>query len=134
MKSVMITLFVFSAALFPGGATADPQTRENAKGITIEVSGIGQNPEEACQTGHFRGRIVKQDFAEDSVTLTAITVEDSDGLRQFINVEIPTDMTSALRGRVFNGLQRLSKVGRRASGQVYYCGAAGRFAYLNEIR
>ena len=120
--------------MIQGSAFGEPKTKENAKGITIEVSDLEQNPGDPCHLDTFAGRVVKRDFADDAVTLTRITVENSDGVRTGINVEIPPDMNMALRGRVFDGLQRLSKVGRYATGRIYYCGAAGRFLFLDEIK
>jgi hypothetical protein len=78
--------------------------------------------------------IVKRDFADDAIKLTGITVENSDGTRMFINVEIPSDLNMTTLRNVIDGLQRLTKVGRYAKGRIYACGAAGRFLTLHELK
>jgi hypothetical protein len=118
-----------------GPTLAEPKTRINSQGATIiEVYDLEENPGESCHLAEFDGRIVKRDFGDDAVSLKGITVEHDDGTREFINVEIPEGLNMALLGSVVDGLQRLSKVGRRARGRYFYCGAAGRVSYLDAIR
>ena len=109
------------------------KTKENPKGITIEVSNLAQNVAE-CHPDTFDGQVVKREFSENAVRLNGITLETSEGTRTFINVELPTNLNMALLGRVVYGLQRLSKVGRHAKGRAYRCGAAGRVLMLDEIQ
>jgi hypothetical protein len=134
MMAKLVTYLALAIVAIQSSAFAEPRTRENAKGITIEVLNINSAPGDPCNPGEFEGVIVKREFADDAVTLSGITVEHEDGTREIINVEVPSDMNMALRGRVFDGLQRLSKVGRHATGRLFYCGAAGRFLQLDAIR
>ena len=113
-------------------AFGEPQTKQDSKGTVIEVSGIERRDD--CQPGTFDGLIVKREFDRDGVTLTGIVVQKADGTRTFLNVAIPDGMSMALRSNVYDGLQRLSKVGRHARGRIYYCGAAGRVQSIEEIR
>jgi hypothetical protein len=87
-----------------GGTASEPQTTENSKGIIVEVSGIQQHPGDPCALDSFAGGVVKRNFGDDALTLTGITLEDPDGSRFFINVEIPSDMSRALQGRVVQGI------------------------------
>jgi hypothetical protein len=132
MKVQLIPYFALAMISMATNAFGDPQTKQNSKGITVEVSGIEQQYD--CHPGTFDGLIVKREFGHDGVTLNDIVVQNVDGTRSFINVSIPDDMSMALRGGVVDGLQRLSKVGRRARGRIYYCGAAGRVLNLEAIR
>jgi hypothetical protein len=120
--------------LMHGSALAEPKTRENSQGTTVEVYNLEESPGDPCHLSEFDGRIAKRDFEDDAISLKGITVEYHDGTREFINVEIPAGLNMAILGRVVNGLQRLSKEGRRAQGRYFYCGAAGRVRYLDEIR
>src|SRR5271154_2914124 len=124
MRTRSIACFALAMLAMLSDAFGEPQTKENSKGITVNVSGLQKNMDDSCHPGTFDGLVVKRSFADDAVTLTGITLEFSDGVRTFINVDTPPDMNMALRSRVFDGLQRLSNVGRHVMGQFYACGAA----------
>jgi hypothetical protein len=117
-----------------GSCFGEPRTKQNSKGETIEVSNLEESPGHPCLPSTFAGRVVKRDFAEDAIKLTGITIENRDGTRIFINVEIPSNLSMATLGNVVDGLQRLTKVGRYAKGSVYACGMAGRVLTLDEIK
>ncbi len=134
MRASLIPCLALAMIAMQSNAFGEPQTKENSKGKTIEVSNLMQNPDETCQQNTFDGQIVKRDFAKDAVRLEGITLEGSDGARTFINVEVPSDLSMNLLGRVVDGLQRLSKVGRHAKGRAYRCGVSGHVLVLDEIR
>lgn len=71
----------------------------------------------------FTGVVAQRSFSEDGVTLSGLVVEHADGTRTFINVFVPQMQDRFTRGAVLSGLQRLLRVGQRATGRVQACGA-----------
>ena len=128
--AAIVALFIASADC----AYSAPRTQQNGRGETIEVSGFIEEPGSPCQPFVFSGRIADRKFAADAVTITGLVIEEFNGTRSSINVEIPSGLSMAIRGTVYEGLQRLSKVGRIAHGRGLACGAAGRFLTLDEIQ
>jgi hypothetical protein len=61
-------------------------------------------------------------------------LENTDGTREFVNVQISEDLSMAARRIVIPGLQRLVREGRTVHGRVKLCGAAGRVEVLEEIK
>lgn len=63
-------------------------------------------------------------------------MEDADGTRSFVNIEIP-DIAELGRmdyGTVLQGLQRLVREGRAIKGKVLECGASGSTMVLQSVK
>jgi hypothetical protein len=105
---------------------------KQAGGHTILVSGLYNDS--SCTLKKFEGRIIKREFNADAETLSGVVIEHRDGTRDFINVSIPTDLDMATRSAVYDGLQRLTKIGRTVRGQMLACGAAGRVENVETIQ
>lgn len=107
---------------------------QDAEHHTVVLSGLAGPPDETCEERPFQGTVVSRSFDTDGTTLNGFVVERRDGTRTFINVEIPDGLDMARRGFVYDGLQRLTRIGRTARGRVQWCGAAGRVGTLDDIR
>ena len=79
------------------------------------------------------GEPVEQ-FSLGRLTVTGFVVERADGTRQFVNVDMPADLSMSERDAVFDGLQRLLEQGRVVGGRAVSCGAGGRVLTLESIR
>jgi hypothetical protein len=105
----------------------------------VELSNL--SPQDDCHPARLAGRVVKRNFDDKVGTIvTGVTIEHSDGTRNFANVAIAENENWALDiGRVnaawiAQGLQTLLKVGNRVSLGVYACGAAGRVLVVHSVR
>jgi hypothetical protein len=132
MRILPLTLSVAAVAVSAVAASAEVRTRDDGKGHVGEVAGLADASD--CQPFEFGGTVVKRDFANDALTLTGIVIEAADGTKEFFNITIPKDLNMALKGNVYVGLQQLTRLGRKATGRAFACGAAGRALMLDAIR
>lgn len=115
-------------------ASAAVRVDKDAKGEFIKVSGL-DGDHTGCVPFKLIGKIVKREFDKDVITVSGITLEESNGRRSFINVSPPAkEMDAASLGNLTGGLQLLSREGRKASISGYACGAAGRVLDLDSIK
>jgi hypothetical protein len=78
---------------------------------------------------------VKRQLGKDGLTLTGFVLEEPDGSREFINVNVKLDtMSMVTRSWVANGLHTLLAEGRSAEVYIRLCGAAGRVEVLDALR
>lgn len=92
------------------------------------------NTDETCMSGTITGKIVKREFADNGVILRSFVYEATDGTRGFVNIDpVPENMGLAQADDVRNALQQLTKVGRPFRAEIRYCGAGGRFLYLENL-
>ena len=115
-------------------ALATPRTVENARGTALMASHLVDHPEDTCRSETFQGRVVAREFSRVGTRLAGVTLEYPNGTREFVNVAIPDDLDMARLGHVVHDLQQLSKIGRRTSGRLFRCGAAGRVLNLDSMR
>jgi hypothetical protein len=88
-----------------------------------------------CSGGQETGKIVKREFGKDGLNLIGVVIEQPDGSREFINVEVDLDKTdNVTRSWVMKGLQSLLAEGRSVQIDVRLCGAAGRVKMIDAIR
>jgi hypothetical protein len=93
------------------------------------------DPDTSCATGMTVGKVVKRSFAEDGLTLSGFVIEISDGSREFVNVDAPSEnLNNVTRGWVSKGLGSLLAEQRSAEIFVKLCGAAGRVQVLDAAR
>jgi len=103
------------------------------KGEIIELTGLSNEPD--CRPeAPVDGKVIKRQFADNGVVVTGFVLENTDGTREFVNVEVSEDLSMAARRIVIRGLQRLVGEGRTVHGRVKLCGAAGRVEVLEEIK
>lgn len=110
------------------------QLDHDAKNV---VSLFNLSPDQSCAkvTAPISGKVVQRKFGDDGLTVSGIVVEEPDGSRSFVNVEVHLDASDqATRTWVMKGLQTLLAEGR--SSQISYraCGAAGRVLELDAVR
>jgi hypothetical protein len=92
-------------------------------------------PDTSCATDMTAGKVVKRSFAADGLTLSGFVLETSDGSREFVNVDAPSDnLDNVTRGWVSKGLGSLLAEQRSAEIFVKLCGAAGRVQVLDAAR
>ena len=106
-------------------ADAEPRTR-SVKGEIVAVENRENDPDETCRAISFKGVVVQREFEKDAQKLTGFTIEHADGARDTIGVLVSDQLDMALIGNVVLGLQRLTRLGRRARGGACRCGAGGR--------
>jgi hypothetical protein len=118
----------------PAAPGAGPAYRLDSSGKSvIALSGLFSDRE--CQPEQASGKIVKRGFDASGMKLTSFVIEDNDGSRQLVNIDIGTDtLDMATKGRVLRGLQVLLTEGRSAQIVVKRCGAAGRVLMLEAVR
>ncbi len=93
------------------------------------------SPDSDCWGAWTTGKVVKRQFGEDGVTLKGVVLEEPDGSREFINVDVSLDkIDMATRSWVANGLQTLLAKGRSAEAYIRLCGAAGRVEMLDALQ
>jgi hypothetical protein len=114
-------------------ADAEVRFSQNKSNQTISLSGL-VDPDANCSLVGIGGRVVKRDFGNDALTITGFVVERADGTRQFVNVDMPANLSMSERDAVFDGLQRLLEQGRVVGGRAVSCGVGGRVLTLESIR
>ena len=93
------------------------------------------SPDSECWGARAAGKIVKRQFGNDGLTLTGFVLEEPDGSREFINVEVKLDiLDAATRSWIANGLHALLAEGRSAETYIRLCGAAGRVVVLDALQ
>ncbi len=93
------------------------------------------SPDSDCWGAWTTGKVVKRQFGEDGLTLKGVVLEEPDGSREFINVDVGLDkIDMATRSWVANGLHTLLAEGRSAEAYIRLCGAAGRVEMLDALR
>jgi predicted nucleotidyltransferase len=94
------------------------------------------SPDADCVGAWSAGKIVQRKFANDGVTMTGFVMENSDGSREFINVNsIPIgEVDRATVSWVERGLHTLLAEGRLAEIYVRLCGASGRVQMLDAVQ
>jgi len=103
-----------------------------SEGEIIELTGLYNEPE--CRLEALvDGKVIKRQFADNGVVVTGFVLENTDGTREFVNVQISEDLSMAARRIVIPGLQRLVREGRNVHGRVHVCGS-GRLEFLKEIK
>jgi hypothetical protein len=98
----------------------------------MNLSAVCQNAREQIVTG-----IIKKTQKEkNNLTIRSVTLEDTAGVQEVINVEFPESRNTSRvdYGWLVSGLQSLLKEGRQATFGVRYCGGSSRLAYLNSIK
>ena len=92
-------------------------------------------PSEMCQPARLNGRVVHRQFDDRVGTvLTGVTVEEADGQRAFVNVDVNWSSLNVLTtGWVAQGLQVLLEEGNRVTLGVEECGSGG-FLYIDSVR
>ena len=133
MKVRLLPFLAVALFAIQSSAFGEPQVKQDSKGIPIEVSNLDQGGNVSCQRTEFLGQVAARDFAKNAMDLTGITLEDADGVRTFINVEVWPNLRGAFGANLASALQKLSKVGRNVAVQAYVCGT-GRVIVLDEIR
>jgi hypothetical protein len=93
------------------------------------------SPDSDCWGARAVGRVVKREFGNDGLTLRGFVLEEPDGSREFINVEVKLDnVDEVTRSWVANGLHTLLAEGRLSEAYVRLCGAAGRVEMLDALQ
>lgn len=105
-----------------GPASAEVLFVQDAQHQTVRVRRL-TDPSPDCGYVSFSGRIAQRAFSRDGLTPESFILESNDGTRMFINVFVPQIADRFSRGAILSGLQRLSRVGRQAIGQVQVCGS-----------
>lgn len=91
-------------------------------------------PASDCHKAQQQGAVVMREFDSDGLRVTGFVLEDGDGTRDHINVDVdPNHMSMVTRDWVYRGLQSLLKEGRYVRVVVMRCGAAGRVSIVHEI-
>jgi hypothetical protein len=127
--AVLVGVF---AAFLATGAQARIRVTQDGQGRTTSISGL--YADDTCSVRPLTGKVVKRDFEDDGTTLKGFVVERADGTREYINADAPTGLDMATSRAVYDGLQRLTKVGRRVTGKVLACGVAGAVMSVETIR
>jgi len=78
------------------------------------------------------GKVIKREFADNGVVVSGFVLEKANGTREFVNVKISEDLSTAARRIVIPGLQRLVREGRTVHGRVKLCGVAGHVEVLKK--
>jgi hypothetical protein len=131
VKSKISIVGVAAVVLSANAASAEIRYTQNAAHQTTSLSGLDTMPD--CTMVSFSGTVAQRTFRDDGVTMSEFVIEKTDGTRQLINVWVD-DVNMALKSIVYDGLQRLIRVGRQVTGQAAACGAAGRVLTLDSIR
>lgn len=130
LQAASIILALSIASPLSAGQIHIEQTHD---GKTLALSGLFAD--QTCTGAQRIGRIVTRKFDSDGLTLDGIVLELGDGTRDFINVDRPdSKLNMARASAVYDGLQRLTRIGRIAHVRVLLCGAAGRVETLESIR
>ena len=130
MKTAVLVCVL--AAFLATGAQAQIHVTQDAQGRTTSISGL--YADHTCSVRPLTGKVVKRDFENDGTTLKDFVVEHTDGTREYVNVDAPTGLDMATGRAIYDGLQRLTKVGRRVGGKVLACGVAGTVMAVETIR
>jgi len=94
------------------------------------------SPDADCVGAWSSGKIVQRKFANDGLTMTGFVMENSDGSREFVNVnsvsasEVDRATLSWIEGR----LHTLLAEGPSAEIYVRLCGASGRVEVLDAVQ
>lgn len=109
-----------AAVLVAGAARGKVAVRQDARNRVVALDRlIPVDP--ACGLSAISGVVAGRQFAADDFTLSSFIWENTDGSRQYVNVQVPGDMSRALSSKVLSGLQTLLRVGRRFSAVVQSC-------------
>lgn len=103
-----------------------------ARVVSISRLTTGEN----CHPATVQGRVVRRNFARNGMMLENVIIETKDGSRELINID-EQEIEKALpswQGVIVKGLQSLLKEGNRVVTRAFYCGAAGRVAFLDSVR
>jgi hypothetical protein len=100
------------------------------------VSLSNLSPDADCVGAWSAGKIVQRKVANDGITMTGFVMENSDGSREFINVNsIPIgEVDRATVSWVERGLHTLLAERRLAEIYVRLCGASGRVQMLDAVQ
>jgi hypothetical protein len=93
-------------------------------------------PSQDCTPrGSTAGTIARREFSKDGLKITGVVIEQSDGTREFVNVDVNLDNSDMVtRSWVMKGLQTLLAEGRSVHLDLRLCGAAGRVEMIDAIR
>ena len=80
--------------------------------------------------------IVDRTFDNNPLIPSGIYTENEDGSRSHININsiVLSDYNRVDAGWISNGIQVLTRIGRTAQVEVFYCGVSGSVATLDSIR
>lgn len=116
---------------FSSGLPAYHLDRSRTK--VIALSNLSSDRD--CTNGQEAGKIIKREFSKDGLKMTGIVLEEPDGSRGFVNIDVSLDkLDNATRSWVVKGLQTLLAEGRSVKLSVKLCGAAGRVMMIDAIR
>lgn len=129
-KSIIL---IFSVCVLSSAATAAPRYKY-AGGKIVEISGLFSDS--LCHPWRVRGTVIKRDFESDGLHLKGFVVENREGARDYVNIELPDPSTVGPSDAIAinQGLQVLLKEGRAIEGVALACGAAGRVSTLQSVR
>jgi len=134
MKALIITLAMLlaSTAVYAQSKPAYKLDARQTQVLSLSNLTDGQ----VCFPERMVGKVVKRQYDdEQATTITGVTIEHRDGSRDFLNIDkLSDDVEMFDRRWIYDGLEKLLKVGRKVSLGVHRCGAAGRVLFINSIR
>ena len=94
------------------------------------------SPDADCVGAWSAGKIAQRKFANDGLTMTGFVMENSDGSREFININSVRigEVDRTTLSWVERGLHTLLAEGRLAEIYVRLCGASGRVEMLDAVQ
>ena len=91
--------------------------------------------QDCTPNGTTAGKIARREFGKDGLKITGVVVEQPDGTREFVNVDVDLSKSDMVTTSwVMKGLQTLLAEGRSVQIDLRLCGAAGRVEMIDAIR
>ena len=129
MRRLLLAFMTFAPTqFFPGAGSA-----LELNPATGELSNLSDRTDCAPKQV-IRGKVIRREFAIDALTLTGVVIEQVDGSREFVNIDIPDGLSMAELDLAHHGLLTLLKQGRLVRATVRLCGAGGRVMELDAVK
>jgi len=103
-------------------------------GRVVEVFKLSSECGPGAGLDAMSGKVAQTNFASDDVTINGVVLEQPDGERSYINVEIPSDISISEVKMVLQGLHSILREGQTVSCKMRRCGAAGRVMVLESVK
>jgi len=100
----------------------------------IEVSKLSSDCDPGGGIDDMGGKVVQINMLDDGVTVAGFVLEEPDGERSHIGVEIPGDISMSEIKFIMQGLRSILRQGQTVTGKVRRCGAAGRGLFLESAK
>jgi hypothetical protein len=103
-------------------------------GRVFEVFKLSSDCDSHAAFDSMSGKVAQTNFENDGVTINGVVLEQPDGERSYINIEIPSDISISEVKMVIQGLHSILRQGQTVTCEMRRCGAAGRVMVLESVK